>query len=76
VKKFIQNAFAACKRAVGLFMVAFAIALAVSALTGTASAQTDITSTISTVSGYWDAVKVVAIAILLFVIGRRVVRKM
>jgi len=41
-----------------------------------ANAQTDITSVVSSVSGYWDAVKVVAIAILLFVIGRKVVRKL
>jgi len=76
VKKFLQNAVAACKRAVGLFMIAFAIALAISALTGSACAQTDMTSTITAVSGYWDAVKVVAIGILLFIVGRRVVKKL
>lgn len=38
-------------------------------------AQTDITAVVDTVSGYWDAAKAIAIAILLFVIGRRVVQK-
>lgn len=41
-----------------------------------AHAQTDITGVVSEVSGYWDAVKVLAIAILLFLIGRKVVRKL
>jgi len=48
------------------------LALAVSS----ASAQTDITSTISTLSGYWDGVLVIAIGIMLFVVGRKVVKKL
>lgn len=51
-------------------------ALLAMVFTMAANAQTDITSVVSSVSGYWDAVKVVAIAILLFVIGRKVVRKL
>lgn len=45
-------------------------------LVGSASAQTDITSTISAVEGYWDAVQLLAIGIVLFVLGRKVLRKM
>jgi hypothetical protein len=45
-------------------------------LISTASATTDITGVVSAVSGYWDAVVVVSVGILLFVIGRRVVRKL
>ena len=42
---------------------------------GTAMAQTDLTTTISTVSGYWTAAEIIGISILLFVVGRKVVRK-
>lgn len=44
--------------------------------TGMASAATDIAGVIDTVSGYWDAVSAVAIVILLFILGRRVARKL
>lgn len=40
-----------------------------------AFAQTDISQVVSTVSSYWDAAIVVGIGVLLFVIGRRVVKK-
>jgi len=39
-------------------------------------AATDMAEVVTTVAGYWDAVSVVAIGILLFVVGRRVVRKL
>lgn len=45
------------------------------AFTGVASAQTDLPSTITAVSGYWTSAEVIGISILLFVVGRRVVRK-
>ena len=41
-----------------------------------AMAQTDISGVTTAVSGYKDAAIVVGIAILLFVIGRKVVRKL
>lgn len=41
-----------------------------------ASAATDITGVVSDVSGYMDAAIVVGVAVLLFVIGRKVVRKL
>lgn len=41
-----------------------------------ANAATDITGVITDVDGYMDAAIVVGIAILLFVIGRRVVQKL
>lgn len=41
-----------------------------------AQAQSDITGVTSAVSGYKDAAIVVGIAVLLFVIGRKVVRKL
>jgi hypothetical protein len=40
-----------------------------------ASAQTDLSSTITTVSGYWTSVQVLAIGVLLFVVGRKIVKK-
>jgi len=42
---------------------------------GVANAQTDITSVVDSIDGYWTAAKAIAIGILLFVLGRRVVRK-
>jgi len=36
----------------------------------------DITTVTTAVAGYWTAIKVVSIAVLLFVIGRRVLRKL
>jgi len=41
-----------------------------------ASAQTDITQVTSTVSGYVTAATTVGIAVLLFVLGRKVIRKL
>lgn len=38
-------------------------------------AQTDITSTVSTLSGYWDSIETLGIGVLLFVVGRKLVRK-
>jgi len=38
-------------------------------------AVSDISGVVDAVSGYWDAAAVVAIGVLLFVLGRRVVKK-
>jgi len=46
------------------------------AAAASANAATDITGVISDVSGYMDAAIVVGIAVLLFVVGRKVVRKL
>jgi hypothetical protein len=41
-----------------------------------ASAQpTDLATTITAVSGYWSSVLVIGIGIILFVVGRKVVKK-
>jgi len=61
----LRNRFAA------LALLAFA-----SMLTLTASAQTDITGVITAVDGYRTAAITVAIALMLFLIGRSVVRKL
>lgn len=44
-------------------------------MVGSASAQTDITGVISEIDTYKDLAIVIAIAILLFVLGRKVVRR-
>jgi len=51
------------------------LALLLSFITTAAYAQTDISSVVTSVSGYWDAIKVVGIAILLWMLGRRVIKK-
>ena len=62
------------KTLTGYSMVAAAFALLLAVFTCNASAQTDITAAISAVSGYWDAAVVIALAIVLFVVGRKVLR--
>jgi hypothetical protein len=60
----------------GYAMLALAALLLLGAGAFSASAQTDITSTVSSLSGYWTAIDVLAIAVLLFTVGRRLVRKL
>ena len=55
-------------------LVGAGVAVAGATLTCQAEA-TDLASTITTVSGYWTSVELVAIGILLFVVGRRIVKK-
>ena len=64
------------RRFLGLFMVLVALALALAAVTSNALATgDDISTATTTISGYWDAIKVIAIAVVLFVIGRKVLKK-
>jgi hypothetical protein len=53
----------------------FAVTLGLVLSGASAFAQTDMTTVISTVSGYWSSVLTIGIGILLFVVGRRVVKK-
>jgi len=46
------------------------------ATVGTASAQTDIAQVTTAVSGYVTAATAVGVAVLLFVLGRKVVRRL
>jgi len=63
------------RRFVGTFCLAFAALLAFALLTGSAFAQTDVSAAITSVSGYWTAAEVIALGIVLFVVGRKVLRK-
>jgi len=58
-------------RACAVLAFVFAFAMA----TYQASAQTDIISTITTLTGYWTAISTLAIVIVLFVIGRALLRR-
>jgi len=51
-------------------------AVVASLLSSAAMAASDITGVVTEVEGYWDAVVPISIGILLFVIGRRVVKKL
>jgi hypothetical protein len=64
------------KKFTGNILILAAMALMVSIFTSVCSAQTDITSTVSALSGYWTAIAALAITVLLFVVGRRLVRKL
>jgi hypothetical protein len=60
----------------GLFCIICAAALLFSAFTGLALADgDDITTMITTLTGYWTAIKVIGIAVLLWVLGKRLLRK-
>ena len=59
----------------GKAMQAIGAAVAVASSAASAFAQTDIGTTLSTVNGYWTTAEGLGIGILLFVIGRKVVRK-
>lgn len=56
-----------------MLVLAFIFALALS--TNLASAQTDIASTVTALSGYWTSIAALAITIVLFVLGRKLLRK-
>lgn len=52
------------------------LAMALFAMTFAASAQTSIDGVITEIDGYLDAAIAVGIAVLLFVLGRKVVRRL
>jgi hypothetical protein len=64
------------KKFSGKSFIVAAMALMLALFTSVCSAQTDITSTVTALSGYWTSIATVAIAVLLFVVGRRLVRKL
>ncbi len=68
MKTFIRRMIGVACMLLGLFAL-------VAVLTGVASAQTDIGSTLTSVNGYWTTAETLGIGILLFVIGRKVVKK-
>ena len=72
MKKFVSFVRPALGRLLMLVAVLFAFAIAsVTAMADT----TDITGTVSTLNGYWTSISALAIAIVLFVLGRRLLRK-
>jgi len=54
----------------------FLAAVAASLIAASANAQSNIDQVTTAVSGYVDAAIVVGVAVLLFVLGRKVVRKL
>jgi len=58
------------------YITAFLVALALLVFGFDASAQSNIAQVTTSVSGYVDAAIVVGVAVLLFVLGRKVVRKL
>ena len=62
-------------RLVGFCLLLLGAFLVAAAVTSTASAQTDMSSTLTSLNGYWVTAEALGIGILLFVIGRRVIRK-
>lgn len=73
--KTLNRMWNASRNLLGRALMTLAVLLALALGVGSASAQTDMTGLITAVSGYWTAVLAIAIPVLLFVIGRRVVRK-
>ena len=60
----------------GRSLVVIGAVSAVASTSTSAFAQTDLGTTITTVSGYWTSVEALAIGILLFVLGRRILKKL
>ena len=77
MKKFLQNALQAVSRPVGMLCMALAALCVLSAFTGSAMATgDDISGVVDSLSGYWTAIKVVAIGVVLFVLGRKLIKKL
>jgi len=57
-------------------LIAFALIAGLALYAQYASAATDITGTITTISGYVTSATAVAIGVVLFVLGRKVVRRL
>jgi hypothetical protein len=53
----------------------FLVLAVIFALTLTASAQTDIASAVTSMTTLWDAIEVIAIGVIVFVVGRKLFRK-
>jgi hypothetical protein len=68
--------FAFARSSGGYACVVAAFALAFAILTGTASAQTDIPSTVTALGGIWTTISALAIVVVLFVLGRKLLRKL
>lgn len=64
------------KKYLGRFLMLLGVIIGVAASTSVCSAQTDITSTVTALSGYWTAIAGLAITVVLFVLGRRMLRKL
>ena len=77
MKKFLQAVLPAVRKSLGMLCLLAAIALVFQAATGRALAADgdDITTTIASLGVYWTAIKVFAIGIVLFVLGRKLIRK-
>jgi len=56
-----------------LMLLALVLALALGAIP--AMAQTDLTGTLTSLNGYWTTAEGIGIAVILFVVGRKIVRK-
>lgn len=66
----------AVKQTVGKVAVAVGVGSVVSVATNSALAVgDDIASTITTLSGYWTSIETAAIGVVLFVVGRKLLRK-
>ena len=63
------------KKLIGYGMQGLAAVEGLSLLAGKALAQTDLTGTLTSVNGYWTTAEGIGIAIILFVVGRKVVKK-
>jgi succinate dehydrogenase/fumarate reductase cytochrome b subunit len=64
------------KRIVGCALICFAMALLFSVFTGVAHATDSISDATTTIDGYRTAAETVGAAVLLFVLGKRVLRKL
>jgi hypothetical protein len=63
------------RKALGYMALGFSACVALAMAVSAVMAQTDIPSTVATLTGYWTTIVTLAITVLAFVIGRKLVRK-
>lgn len=75
MKKFLQNRWVKpVLPVIGRVLMVLAFVFALSVVTGNACAD-DIGDTVTSLGGYWTDIKLLAIGVLLFILGRRLLKK-
>jgi hypothetical protein len=75
MKSLTRKMFVAGRKVAGRSMQAAAVLTVVGLTVVNASAQTDLTGTVSGVGTLWTAAEAIGISVIVFVVGRKIVKK-
>jgi hypothetical protein len=75
MKKLYRGMLVAGRKLVGRAMQVAAAGTVVATTVANASAQTDLTGTVSGVGTLWTAAEAIGISVIVFVVGRKIVKK-